>query len=137
MMRPRALRSLPALVLFAGAAASFACVTKPAPNTGTDPAATTAPTPTPTAAPAPLSCDDFCNKVNTVPGCATDPASIPACASLCKSLQASACKSKEEAALLCVAGANLKCNGAKVDLGACEAQTKDADDCFKTLPPPG
>ena len=77
----------------------------------------------------------FCNKVNSVPGCASDPAQIPACTELCKALQASACKSKESAAMLCVAGANLKCNGAKADLGACEAQTKDANDCFKTLPP--
>src|SRR4051812_43186785 len=117
---------LPILVILAGTAVvSIACVKQPATTGEAAPAATAAPTPAPTAAPTPMTCDEFCSKVNTVEGCATDPASIPACASLCKTLQSGACKSKEEAALLCVAGANLKCNGNKVDLGACEAQAKD------------
>lgn len=125
--------------LVAVLAVSLGCTVKPAPNsgagTGTPGPTSTTPTPAMAPPPAPMTCDDFCAKVNTVPGCATDPAQVPACAELCKQLQAGACKSKEEAAILCVAGADLKCKGNQADLGACEAQTKDANDCFKTLPP--
>ncbi len=137
MKRPHSLSLVAVIAATLGLGLGLGCIQKPAPNDPAAPGPTTAaPAPTPTPAPATMTCDDFCNKVNTVPGCATDPASIPACAELCKQLQASACKSKEEAAMLCVAGATLKCNGKQADLGACEAQTKDANDCFKTLPPP-
>ncbi len=127
-------------VVFASALLMVACHPTPPPNNGGDPPppgpGTPPPPPPPIAnAATPMSCDDFCNKVNSVPGCVFDPANIPACTQICNDMQKNACKDKLQAQMMCVGGASLKCKGpGQVDYGACSAQEKDANDCFKTLP---
>jgi hypothetical protein len=125
-----------------GAFVFTACTVVKDDGTGQAPAtptATAAPTTASTEAspPTTMTCDDLCSKTNTVPGCATDPANIPACTEICKAMLAGSCKVQAQAELTCVAATTLKCKSSTpgdVDFGSCSGQQKDANDCFKALP---
>ncbi|MEO7093737.1 MAG: hypothetical protein ABI175_10840, partial [Polyangiales bacterium] len=95
-----------------------------------------APPPAPTAtvssasSPKPLDCDALCTKANTVTGCATDAANVPACVDLCKRMLEGACKAQVEAELACAAKITLACKPeGTVDWGACVAEQRAANEC--------
>jgi hypothetical protein len=114
-------------------ATTSACGT-PAPATTTaKPPATPTSIASTSPPPAPLDCDTLCTKANTVTGCATDAANIPACVDLCKRMVEGACKAQVEAELACAAKLTLACKPeGGVDWGACVAEQRAANECAKT-----
>ena len=118
------------------ACAPIACASAPPPP----PAKATAVAPVVTASaapqPKPLDCQALCTKANTVAGCATDAANVPACVEQCTRMLAGACKAQVEAELACAAKITLACKpeGA-VDWGACVAEQRAANECARASLP--